>query len=328
MATVARLVLVIGGSGFVGRHVLRACVMGGLPAVGTFHRTSPQHAVGDEKAEIAWERVDIGDPASVRVVLDRWRPIWLIVLAAQSSVAAASGDVGKTLAVNVLGPWNVFSAARSVKSLEKIVWVGSGEAYGHVAGAADRCEETMALQPITVYGLSKAAADGLAAILSRRGELPIVRARLFPCTGPGQSSRFVCGDFAQQIALAERRGEAVTIRGGNLDVVRDFTDVRDVADALLALLQHGQVGEAYNVCSGIGRSVREVAESLLRVAGCSGNIVSEASKRRPVDIARLVGSPEKIAAATGWLPRRPWEQTLKDLLADWRVRVRANSTDT
>jgi len=309
---------VLGGTGFVGRHLVTASLAAGIATVATRYREA---SVLPETGLLALETVDVRDRRAVRAFLRRWEPRWVVVLAAQSSVAAAEADKQLAFDVNVRGAWNVFVAARSQRRLEKIVWVGSGEAYGVMPEEVAALDENQPLEPVTAYGASKAAADWLAMQQARVHGTPIVRARLFPCTGPGQSARFVCSDFARQIAMAERRGRPVEIVGGNLHVVRDYTDVRDVAVALLALLQSGRVGEAYNVCSGVGRTILEVAHSLLGVAGLKGTVRSDARKQRTVDIPRLIGSPKKITAATGWQPRRTFEQTLRDLLEDWRRRV-------
>ncbi|MCX8070919.1 MAG: GDP-mannose 4,6-dehydratase [Candidatus Binatia bacterium] len=321
--------LIIGGSGFIGRHLAQLCIARGIETVAT-SRNWGDIECGQPRGGrgVIRVRLDIRDEEAVREVLRQWRPRFVVLLAAQSSVAQAEREADLAFAVNLVGALHVFAAVRAVACVEKVVWTGSAEAYGASAAGAPLLTEAAPLQPFTVYGVSKAAADWLAAAMARSRDVPIVRARLFPCTGPGQSTRFVCADFAQQIALAKHQGRPIVIRAGNLEVIRDFTDVRDTARALLELAFHGQVAEAYNVCSATGRSIREVAETLLEIAGNTGAIVSELSRCRRVDIPRLVGCHDKITAATGWLPQYSWRQTLVDLLSDCWRRFGVSSTGT
>ena len=111
------------------------------------------------------------------------------------------------------------------------------------------------------------------------------------------------------------------IEAGNLDVVRDFTDVRDVVRAYVLAWERGTAGEAYNVCSGVGRTPRSIINDLLRLSGVHADVVVRGERQRPADIAALVGSAAKLRQATGWSPSIPWEQTLRDLLEDWRRRT-------
>ena len=119
---------------------------------------------------------------------------------------------------------------------------------------------------------------------------------------------------------AGRRPAVISV--GNLDVVRDFSDVRDVVRAYAALLETGQAGEVYNVCSGRGVSLREIAERLVELSGARAELRVDPDRLRPADIPALVGDPARLQRATGWQPRIGLEQTLRDLLDYWRSRLR------
>jgi GDP-4-dehydro-6-deoxy-D-mannose reductase len=149
----------------------------------------------------------------------------------------------------------------------------------------------------------------------------VVRTRTFHHTGPGRGEAFAESSFARQIAEIEAGLRPPVIHVGNLEAVRDFTDVRDVVRAYWALLERGQAGQVFNVCSGRGRRIRELLDVLLGLARASVEIRVDPDRLRPSEVSVLVGDPSHLQAATGWKPEIPIEKTLFDLLADWRRRV-------
>jgi len=153
--------------------------------------------------------------------------------------------------------------------------------------------------------------------------IDIVIARPFPHTGPGQTEDFVCSDWARQIAQIERGDIAPILKVGNLDVHRDFCDVRDVVKAYILLLRKGRRGEIYNVCAGKAIALREILNFLVKEAAVSSPVSIEVDldKLRKTDIAEQIGSNGKITEETGWSPKIPIDQTLRDLLAYWRLRL-------
>jgi GDP-4-dehydro-6-deoxy-D-mannose reductase len=165
----------------------------------------------------------------------------------------------------------------------------------------------------------KVAADALAQQAWLGHRLPVIRVRAFNHLGPGQTDRFVAPSLAARIARNERDGgDEIPI--GNTAPRRDVTDVRDVVRAYRLLIEHGEPGEVYNVCSGRAVSVNEIADLLLGMASRPMRLVSDPTLQRPVDIPVLVGDNARLAGATGWSPTIPLEQTLADVLADWRSR--------
>jgi GDP-4-dehydro-6-deoxy-D-mannose reductase len=149
-----------------------------------------------------------------------------------------------------------------------------------------------------------------------------VRVRPFSHTGPGQTDRFLIPALAARIAAAERAG-ADEIPVGNLDPVRDVSDVRDIVRAYRLLADGGESGEVYNVCSGTGVAVREIADRLVANARRPLRLTVDPELVRPVEVPRLVGDASRVRAATGWAPEIPLEQTLADVLDDARSRVSA-----
>jgi GDP-4-dehydro-6-deoxy-D-mannose reductase len=182
--------------------------------------------------------------------------------------------------------------------------------YG--AGNARPFTETDPVAPRSPYAASKAGAELAAQETRTRTGLKVVIARSFPHTGPGQDARFVAPAFARRLRGARLAGARV-VKVGNLDPVRDFLDVRDVAAAYLALIERGKPGEVYNIASGKGVSLQELFDRLAAIVGVEAIPEPDPEFVRPADIPMLVGDSGKLRADTGWAPTIPLDQTLRDL---------------
>lgn len=290
--------LVTGAGGFVGRHLcahLRSC--------------------GDEV--VACDRghhwFDVTDREATHAVIAEHRPEVVYHLAALTHVGESWSDPVRFVRVNVEGSVNVLDACRAA-GVARVLVVGSAEEYGLVRPEDLPLREDAPLRPSTPYGASKAAASQFALQAHFGGGIETVRVRPFNHTGPGQSDRFVVPALARRMLDASRAGQA-TVRVGALDPVRDVSDVRDVVRAYRLLAHHGAPGEVYNVCSGRGVSIAQVAELLLSLVGAPLRLETDAALVRPTEVPRLVGDPAKLVAATGWRPEFTLEQTLRDVLA-------------
>ena len=239
-----------------------------------------------------------------------------------SDVAASWRDPTACLRVNVEGTANVLDAARAA-GVQRVLAVGSSEEYGKIDAETARLREDAPLRPMTPYGASKVAASFLALQAWLGAGLETVRVRAFSHTGPGQSDRFVVPALARRIVVAEREG-AHTIPIGAREPVRDLSDVRDVVRAYRLLAEHGAPGEAYNVCSGTGVSIGEIADRLVARAGGRVEFEVDPELVRPVEVPRLVGDPEQLVATTGWAPRFTLDETLDAVLADARTRAQGS----
>jgi GDP-4-dehydro-6-deoxy-D-mannose reductase len=212
---------------------------------------------------------------------------------------------------------HVLAAARRA-GVDRVLVVGSAEEYGAALDADMPLTEEAPLRPVTPYGAAKVAADYLALQAFLGSGLGAIRARPFNHTGPGQSDRFLVPALARRVADAERRG-ASEVRVGSLEPIRDITDVRDVVRAYRLLVERGDPGEVYNVCSGRGVVVGEIAKRLLDLADRPLRLLVDPDLVRSVDVPRLVGDASKLRAATGWRPEIDLEQTLRDVFDDARA---------
>jgi GDP-4-dehydro-6-deoxy-D-mannose reductase len=248
-------------------------------------------------------------------------PDAVVHLAAQSAVQESIDDPEGTLRVNILGTLHLLQALSDSDFRGRMLYVGSGDVYGHVPDDALPVAESWMPRPRNPYAVSKLAAEALCWQWHVQRGLDVVLARPFNHIGHGQSSRFVVSSLARQIVQIVNGRQEPRIRAGNLDVTRDFTDVRDVADAYLALLVSGQSGDIYNVCSGIERSIGSLLGRLVEIAGVSASIEQEQARMRPGEQLRMRGDPSKLVRTTGWQPRIPIEASLRDALCYWEERL-------
>lgn len=288
--------LVTGADGFVGRHL-----------------TAHLRASGDD---VVSNTVDITDRDALLASFDREAAEVVYHLAAQADVGGSWTDPVSTLRVNVEGTANVLDAAR-LTGCRRVVAVTSADVYGAVTEGDLPLDEEQPVRPVSPYAASKAAADMVCIQAGLGHGLDVIRVRAFNHLGPGQSDRFVASAIASRVVACERDGSAV-VRVGNLDARRDFTDVRDVVRAYRSLMSDGIAGEAYHVCSGVDRSVRSLADTLIGLSSADIRLETDPDLFRPVDLKVLRGDNRKITRQTGWTPTIAIEQTLSDLLEFWR----------
>jgi GDP-4-dehydro-6-deoxy-D-mannose reductase len=208
-----------------------------------------------------------------------------------------------------------------------VVVTSSSAVYGRVSPDALPISEDHPFAPTNFYAVSKVAQEMIAYQYFAQYKLRVIRTRAFNLTGPGESSRFVTSAFARQIAEIEAGLREPAICVGNLDAVRDFTDVRDAVRAYKVLAEQGVSGEAYNVCSGQGTSIRDILNTLLDLSTQRNiNVQIDPSRLQPADVPIQIGDASKLRALTGWTPVVPLRQTLEDVLNYWRKQVKEAST--
>ena len=288
--------IVTGSNGFIGRHF--CSLYGGMALT---------------NRGVA---VDLRDSKQVHSAVASMNPGAVLHLAAQSSVASSFQDPLATIEVNFLGTLNLLQALRANRFNGVLVFVGSADVYGKVDETELPTKETQPLRPRSPYAVSKMAAEGLCYQWSQTESFRIVIARPFNQIGPGQDVRFAVPDFARQIVEMRRGQRPLALLAGDLDITRDFTDVRDTVDAYNALLKDGSNGEIYNICSGQERAVRSLAEEMLEISGVSAEIRTDTERVRTVEQRRMSGDPSKLREKLGWVPQISMRKTLEDILAD------------
>ncbi len=304
--------LVTGADGFVGRHLVQRLAREGH-RIGAACRPGGR-AVDWGGADVAVVPLELTDDASVRGALE-FGPDAVVHLAAVASNREATADPGQAWIVNAAGTARLAEALgrrrEEGRGDARLLLVSSGEVYGP-GGTAPR-RESDPIAPASPYAASKAGAELAALEVWRRTGLPVVIARPFTHTGPGQETRFVLPALVERLREAKATG-ARAVPTGNLDSIRDLLDVRDVVEAYLLLLGVGVPGEIYNIARGEGSSVRDFFDQLARLVGVRVEPKIEPSLARASDIPHLVGDSTKLRRATGWAPSRSLEQTLRGLV--------------
>ncbi len=317
-------VLVTGAAGFVARHLF-AFLREEEPEAELYGLARPHGTPADVPGRVTLIEADLLDGHGVEAALALAQPDRVVHLAAQSSPHRSWIDPEGTLRTNILGAFNLLEAARKLRTPPRVLLVGSSEEYGLAEPGDIPLREEAPLRPNSPYAVSKVSQGYLGLQYALAYRMPILRTRTFHHTGPGRGETFAESSFAKQIVEIEAGRRPAVLHVGNLDAIRDFTDVRDTVRAYWALLGRGENGEVYNVCSGRALKIRELLDVLIHVSGVKAEVRTDPEKLRPSDIPVLVGDPGKIRKATGWEPRLPLDRTLKDLLQDWRQRDRGPS---
>jgi GDP-4-dehydro-6-deoxy-D-mannose reductase len=311
-------VLILGITGFAGRYLAKELEKTGREVVGAARRVPDS---GRDEAGRTLLRCDVTEPAEIAATLAAARADAVVMLAGMASPPAAQRDPSAAFLVHALGTVHVLAAAGRLEPRPRVLLVTSSEAYGEVREGELPVTEETPLRPASVYAASKASADLAARAFALSEKLDVVRVRSFNHTGPGQRPDFVCPDFARQVAEIAAGRRAAVMEVGNIDVERDFSDVRDVARGYVAALERGRTGEVYNLCSGRPRSIRSILEELFAIAGVRPEIRVAPERVRPHEVPAYWGSPAKAEAELGWRPEIPWAQTVADLYRDARSRV-------
>ncbi len=286
--------LLTGASGFVGAYVQRVLDCSPL----------------DDDDGI----IDLRDPDRVDAAVDALRPDAVLHLAAQSFVPESFRDPASTFMVNVIGTINLLRALERTGFSGRFLYVSSGEVYGLVPETALPVDESTPTLPRNPYAASKVAAEAVCYQWSQSARFSVTVARPFNHIGPGQSHRFAIADFASQLARISAGLSDPVLTVGDIDVTRDFCDVRDVVRAYAGLLASAESGETYNICSGKEYRLRSLIEKLARMAGLEIRIEQDPGRFRPSEQRRMLGSCERLRLATGWEPTIEIDDSLRDIM--------------
>ncbi|MCW1970688.1 MAG: GDP-mannose 4,6-dehydratase [Anaerolineae bacterium] len=309
-------VLITGMNGFAGTALCELLTAETPWSLIGVSRSAPE---GASHERVAWAKLDLGDAEGVTRLMQREKPDAIVHLAGQAHVPTSWADPWGTFEINVRSQLHLFQGVLAAKLSPRILVITSNEIYGAPRDAQELpFRETRLPCPNNPYAVSKVAADAMALQYYCSHKLDVLVARPFNHTGPKQNGRFVVPDFARQVAEIEAGKREPVMRVGNMSAQRDYTDVRDIARAYLALLRHGKSGETYNVCSGTPRSIQSILDHMLQLSSAQIRVETDPSKFRVVDTPISYGDNSKIRQATGWQPQIPFEQTIADILNEWR----------
>lgn len=316
-----RKILITGITGFVGSHLVEHLLENNCDVYGVARWRSKTDNIDHIRDKITIVNADVKDGYSLTKAFNDIHPDYCFHLAAQSFVLESWNSPLETMSINILGTVNVLEAVRHVAPDCVVLIAGSSEEYGKVYPSEVPIKETNPLRPMSPYGVSKVATDKLGCLYNMSYGLHIVVTRAFNHSGPRRGEVFATSNFAKQIAEIERGKEPI-IRVGNLEAKRDWTDVRDVVRAYWLLVNKGEPGEVYNICSEKVWSIREMLDMLLAHSKVKITIKQDESRMRPSDVPILLGNCDKLKSVAGWNPCIKFDFTLMDLLNYWRARCK------
>ena len=293
--------LITGSAGFVGQHLAE-------------HLSNE----GDEVfcSDLSLGGPDLLDSVGITGLMSKIRPDYVYHLAGQADVKASWEDPLTTFRVNAEGTLNVLQACQ-LSNVRRVLCVSSAEVYGSVQKSELPITEKHIINPSNPYAASKSAAEILCKQMNSK-DLQIMLARSFNHFGPGQKENFVAAALTKRMLLAQHLDQS-KITVGNLETIRDFTDVRDVVRAYRLILTKGEGGNVYNVCSGIGRKILDLATTLLSKIDSELELKLDPKLHRPSDTPVLIGDYSKLHKQTGWEPRIEFDQTIEDTIESTRA---------
>ncbi len=315
-------ILVTGIEGFVGSHLAEILLTkADIRLFGLVIKRPVSSRLEAFKGRIEIVEADVVDPERIRRVVGEIKPHKIFHLAGQAFVPTALKDPESTFRTNIQGGVHLLESVRKVCPDCSILIVSSGEVYGAVDQAQLPITEKCAINPNNLYAASKACIDLIAQQYRNSFNLNVVVARPFNHIGPGQSDLFVSSAFAKQIVEVKAGLREPKLQVGNLTPKRDFTDVRDVVRAYDLMLERPLASGVFNVCSGKAVSISRILEMLLEISDINVEIVLDPQRQRAAEVMEVVGSAYLLESATGWRPKIPPRDTLRDLLAYWERRV-------
>lgn len=314
-------VLITGAGGFVGGHLVHHLLTFPDWTLYAAVLEPPGRNLRLDALPVTQLQADLCAAAAVQDMVHTARPDWVFHLAALADVAQSFKTPWHTLQNNICAQVNVLEAARQECPEARVLIVSSAEIYGVSGQTGEPLGEDTPFRPSSPYSVSKIAQDMLGLQYFISHHMPVIRTRPFNHIGPGQGRGFVSADFASQIAAIEAGQREPVMFVGNLSAERDFTDVRDVVRAYVLMLDRGEPGEVYNVCSGHAYSIQHVLDILLSFSTTQIEVRPDPARMRPSDVPRRVGDATRLRQRTGWQPTIPLEQSLLDILNDWRQRT-------
>ncbi|MBI2031337.1 MAG: GDP-mannose 4,6-dehydratase [Candidatus Levybacteria bacterium] len=313
-------VLITGASGFAGSFLIEHLLLNkSFQISGTFLLEKSLKNLIHVKNKINLIHLDLIDAEKVRTMIEKLRPDFIFHLAAHPSPMASFENPGETMMNNIKAQINILEAVKTLEFWKsRILVVSSAEIYGLVSPDDLPIDEKTELKPTSPYSVSKITQDFLGLQYYLAHKLKIVRVRPFNHIGPKQSPSFVVSAFAKKIAEIEKNNSEPVMSVGNLESMRDFTDVRDMIRAYVLAIEKGEAGDVYNIGSGQAYKISDILDQLISLSSKKIRVNVDEKLLRPIDIPELRCDAGKFQKLTGWKPEIPLEKTLEDTLDYWR----------
>jgi GDP-4-dehydro-6-deoxy-D-mannose reductase len=317
-------ILVTGFSGFVSTHFLDLLhkVEPGSTILGVDKHPPSIDSNAYPRLNISYQNIDLLNKSIVDETLRNFQPEYILHLASVSSVAQSWQTPLESFVNNTNIFLNLVEQVRVNNIPCRILSVGSSEEYGEVEESKLPLTEEHPLKPLSPYAVARISQEMLSKIYADGYGQDIIITRSFNHIGPGQKENFVISSFAKQLVqLATGNGNDNKLVAGNLSIVRDFVDVRDVVEAYYLLLKNGIRGEVYNICSGNGIELKEIIVKMSELLNIDIRVEVNPSLIRPNENKKIIGSYQKIKNGLGWEPAIPIEKSLADIITYWQQKA-------
>ena len=312
--------LITGFSGFVSKHFLSYLDTCGEKAeVYGIDINQPDYDLSKYRnIKCYFREINLLNKDDISNVLFQVRPDYILHLASFSSVSYSWNNPISSFVNNTNIFLNLVEQLRELHSTCRMLSVGSSEEYGSVNADNLPLNENGLLNPISPYAVARVSQEMLSRVFVDGYGMDIVMTRSFNHMGPGQKDVYAVSSFAKQLVESKNRGDKTCrLVVGDVSIIRDYVDVRDVVKAYYLLLKHGSRGETYNVCKGEGIALSELIRMMAKILNVSVEISINKDLFRPKDNHKIVGSNKKIFEAVGWSPKIPLEDSLKDIIDYW-----------
>ena len=272
----------------------------------------------DKNFHIHFEKLDLLHQEELENLLYQFQPDYIIHLASYSSVGFSWKNPVLSFQNNTNILLNILETVRKLGLNSRILSIGSSEEYGIVDNSSFPLRENMALNPVSPYAVARVSQEMLSRIYAQSYGLDIIMTRSFNHFGPRQRDIFVIPSFAKQmVEIKNNNQEEGVLKTGNVSIIRDFLDVRDVVKAYYLLLEKGGSGEIYNVCSGKGTSLKEIIDQMAEVLNIDVKIDVDPGLIRPGDNPIIIGSNEKITKSIDWQTTYTLEKSIREIIQYW-----------
>ena len=313
-------ILITGIAGFAAKHFLHYLneQEPGSEVMGIYNETYPVFENEDFAGlHISFSKINLLHKNNIAAVIADFNPAYILHLAGRSSVANSWEAPADSVMDNTSFFLNIVETVRMLKLTCRILSVGSTEEYGN-ANAGLPLKETDCPDPASPYGVARVLQQKLVKIYAESYGVDIVHTRSFNHIGPYQKPDYVISSFAKQIVQQAKKDiSKIELVTGDVNVIRDFSDVRDVVRAYYLLLYKGVKGQTYNVCSGKGYLIKDMIDLFSTIIGETVFHTTDEKNFRLSENKVILGSYEKLMLATGWKPEYSIEESLRDIIKYW-----------
>jgi len=315
--------LITGFNGFVSRHFINYLESNNIRSeiLGIDINRSDTNYSSLKNVITSFSQLDLLERDRLENLIYSFQPDYILHLASYSSVGFSWKNPSLSFRNNMNIFLNLMEVVREVNPSCRILSVGSSEEYGNVSGDMIPLREEYPLSPVSPYAVARVSQEQLSKVYCDGFGLDIVISRSFNHIGPGQKDIFVISSFAKQLVEIKKGLKEPKLITGDISVIRDFLDVRDVVNAYYELFQHGTKGEVYNICSSSGVSLKDIIDMMCGILDLEVVLETDPNLLRPNDNMIIIGSNEKLKNSAGWNQKIELKKSIQDIIRYWDEKI-------